>query len=101
MFESLHKEAFAECVNEVFRVTRPGSEEFEVRLTEVTEQFNTPRQEAFSVVFHGPADPFIQQGTYQLSNAKLGDLELFLVPIARDQDGFQYEAVFNRLIPAN
>lgn len=99
MLESLHKEAFADCVNEVFRVTRAGSADFEIKLTEVTEQFHTPRQEAFSVVFHGPADPFMQQGSYQLRNEKLGEMELFLVPIAKDQDGYEYEAVFNRLTP--
>ncbi len=99
MLESLRKEAFAECVNEVFRVARPGSADFQIRLTEVTEQFHTPRQEAFSVVFHGPADSLLQQGVYHLSNERLGDLELFLVPIAQDQDGYQYEAVFNRLMP--
>ncbi len=100
MLESLHKEAFAECVNEVFHVARPGSADFEIELSEVTEQFRTPRQEAFSVVFHGPADPYLKQGSYQLRNEKLGEMELFLVPIAKDQAGYQYEAVFNRLIPA-
>jgi hypothetical protein len=34
---------------------------------------------------------------YRMEHDVLGALDLFLVPIARDEDGFQYEAVFNRL----
>ena len=34
----------------------------------------------FSLVFRGPATPVLPQGTYRLSHADLGELELFLVP---------------------
>ncbi len=100
MLAQLHKESFADCLNEAFHVRQSGSSGLDLKLTEVTVQVKTPRQETFSVSFHGPAQPFLQQGVYQLHNDSLGDLELFLVPIARDQDGYQYEAVFNRLIAA-
>ncbi len=52
---------------------------------------------SFSVLFRGPAEPALAQATYVLDHAELGDLTLFLVPIAADGAGRTYEAVFNRL----
>lgn len=48
----------------------------------------------FSLIFAGPSDPALTQGTYALRHAALGDLDVFLVPIAGDEDGRRYEAVF-------
>jgi hypothetical protein len=33
-----------------------------------------------------------------MEHDSIGDFELFLVPIARDDSGTYYEAVFNRLV---
>ena len=52
---------------------------------------------SFSVLFRGPTDPALEQATYVLNHAELGDLPLFLVPIAADETSRTYEAVFNRL----
>jgi hypothetical protein len=52
-----------------------------------------PRQ-PFSLVFAGPLDPQLPQATYALAHERLGELAIFLVPIARDADGVRYEAVF-------
>lgn len=100
MLEQLHRESFADCLHQSFRVVHGGAEVLDLRLTQVHEYLKSARQESFSIVFHGPASPFVPQGTYHLQNEKLGGLDLFLVPIGRDGNGFQYEAVFNRLIPA-
>ena len=48
----------------------------------------------FSAIFLGPADPVLPQQFYRLENAALGALDIFLVPIARDERGVRYEAVF-------
>jgi hypothetical protein len=48
----------------------------------------------FSLVFRGPLTPALPQRAYRLTHADLGELELFLVPIARDGDGMRYEAAF-------
>lgn len=98
--EELHKETFSACLHEAFHVERGDAPGFELRLTEVSGNFSTARQEVFSLVFSGPLEEFIQQGIHRLHNDRLGTLELFLVPIGRDAAGYQYEAVFNRLIPA-
>jgi hypothetical protein len=39
----------------------------------------------------------LEQATYTLDHAELGELTLFLVPIAADETSRTYEAVFNRL----
>ena len=98
MRDKLHKDSFVQCLNTDFNVIDEGSAALSLKLTEVTEGFITARQEAFSVIFHGPADRFISQGIHKLSHSILGDLDIFLVPIAKDNDGFQYEAVFNHLV---
>jgi hypothetical protein len=48
----------------------------------------------FSVHFRGPRDPILPQMIYRLENPGTGVLELFLVPIGRDDAGVIYEAVF-------
>ena len=52
---------------------------------------------SFSALFRGPEEPALIQATYGLDHAELGELTLFLVPIAADGTGRTYEAVFNRL----
>ena len=52
---------------------------------------------SFSVLFRGPSEPALQQATYVLNHTELGDLTLFLVPIAADETSRTYEVIFNRL----
>ena len=51
--------------------------------------------ERFSVYFQGPADIQMSQHVYTLDHDSMGEFEIFLVPIAKNDQGFQYEAVFN------
>jgi hypothetical protein len=67
-------------------------------LSSVVEHLKTERQEAFSLFFRGPLNPQLLQGIHKLKHAQLGELEIFLVPVAQDKDGFQYEAAFNHVI---
>jgi hypothetical protein len=48
----------------------------------------------FSLMFSGPPEPIVPQGIYRLSHPELGALDLFLVPLAPDEDGARYQAVF-------
>lgn len=51
---------------------------------------------AFSLYFRGPAEPALPQAAYHLTRDGLGDVLLFLVPVARTADGgYEYEAAFN------
>ncbi|GAA0195089.1 MAG: DUF6916 family protein [Brevundimonas aurantiaca] len=49
----------------------------------------------FSLVFRGTSAIVLPQKMYSLSNATLGRLSIFLVPIGRDPAGVLYQAVFN------
>jgi Domain of unknown function (DUF6916) len=51
-------------------------------------------RQPFSLRFRGPAVPVLEQGIHRLVHAEMGELEIFLVPIAADQDSRTYEAVF-------
>lgn len=49
----------------------------------------------FSVFLRGPAEQPLAQGVHTLHHPTLGELDLFLTPVARDSDGMRYEIVFN------
>src|SRR5436190_17668454 len=53
------------------------------------------REAPFSLILRGPATPSLPQGTYAMHHPRLGPVELFLVPIARDAEGTRYEVTFN------
>ncbi len=90
-------ENFVRSVNTKFQVRLDETKAVEAELTEVSELRLSPKQEQFSLVFRAPAEPFLGQGMRTLDHEHVGRLELFLVPISRDEKGICYEAVFNRL----
>lgn len=49
----------------------------------------------FSLVFFNASPVIFPQRIYQMENESLGGFGVFLVPVARNQDGFLYQAVFN------
>jgi hypothetical protein len=98
MTEKITREMFAEGLNTKFKVRLESSDAVELELKQLTEGIITPTQEQFALLFHGPQNPFLQQAIYHVEHDNLGELDLFLVPVGRDQNGFQYEAVFNRFL---
>ncbi len=95
MLDNLGYKDYASEIKTKFQL---GETEFEIELIEVTQNNISPQQELFSLIFRGAKDNFLEQKNYHLRHEKLGEGELFLVPIAEAADGYQYEAVFNRLI---
>ena len=49
----------------------------------------------FALLFRSESKVLLPQQIYRLTNATLGILDIFLVPIARDKDGIVYQAIFN------
>ena len=49
----------------------------------------------FSLLFHHVSPVLFPQRIYQMESPGIGDFGVFLVPVARNQDGFLYQAVFN------
>lgn len=93
---------FTDNLHTGFRVKRENVSPVEldlvdvkIRISETTERAGMER---FSIFFRGPSNAFLPQSTYELSHEKLGTLHIFLVPIAQDGLGYEYEAVFNRFV---
>jgi hypothetical protein len=53
-----------------------------------------PKREPFSMFFLGPPDPILPQAMYTLRCDQGTFNGLFLVPIGKDEEGTEYEAVF-------
>lgn len=49
----------------------------------------------FSLLFRNESAILLPQKIYQMTHVAMGEFGIFLVPIARDRDGFIYQAVFN------
>lgn len=96
MEPSLTHEAFSQNVATKFHVPVDDNRHIELELAEVSELKEWPGQEQFAVVFRGPNDVFLGQGTRSFEHDQMGRFELLIVPIRQDQQGYYYEAVFNR-----
>jgi hypothetical protein len=90
--------SFTEHVDSTFEVIDIPPTPFELTLVRVVEHVKTEHNEAFSVFFQGPVERFMPQGTQKIRHEQLGELEIFLVPVAKTKDGFEYEAVFNYIL---
>lgn len=66
-----------------------------LRLAEVS----GPSPHQFALLFVGPADMRLDQGTMRLHHPEIGHADLFLVPVGAGDDGIHYESVFNLLPP--
>ena len=94
--DMLNQSDYAENLNTMFRVAEPG-EPSEIQLTTVNELKINGEQESFSLIFHGGKDRFLPQGLYDLEHDSLGNSGIFLVPVGEQENGYLYEAVFNRM----
>ena len=94
---SLTEKEFSQHVGTKFHLK--AEREIELELIEVKGYVSTQIEhggmERFSVFFVGPANSFFPQGLYLLEHERMGEFEIFLVPIAGDEKSYRYEAVFN------
>ena len=97
MEASLTHEEFSKQLNTKFHVQNEQNIPVELDLIHISELKLYPRQEEFSLEFRSPLNMFLDQGVHNLSHDQMGDFELFIVPIKRDEHGFYYEAIFNRI----
>ena len=81
------------------RLEPPAPRPVELELTEVkdynAQSNDESKMERFSLFFQGPDDIMLNQGTFTLDHPSMGELLLFMVPIARERQSFRYEVVFN------
>ena len=90
---------FLKYVNTNFSAKLDAEAQTDLELTEVktysSQQEEQSGMERFSVFFTGPLEPHLPQGLYKLEHDQMGEFDIFLVPVERNEHGFRYEAVFN------
>lgn len=96
MLETLTKEWWSEYLGGSFELLNDGCGTMAMVLAEVTGLGTgaSGQRDPYSLVFRGPPAPVLPQRIYHLRHERMGDLELFLVPIGPDGEGMRYEAVF-------
>jgi hypothetical protein len=99
MPEKLTAEDYTKHLKTKFRVRLGEASATELELDEVTPlpPLSDPRGEVerFSLFFYGPGDIYLPQMIYRLEHEQLGELDIFLVPVARAERGLRYEAIFS------
>lgn len=99
MSDELVLESFENARDQVFRV-RDGDAVIELILRDVnpvgTERSRRPDgRKPFSLVFHGQRGLHFPQQIVTMENDTMGELSIFVVPIAPDEHGdSRFEAVF-------
>jgi hypothetical protein len=96
----LNMQSFNQCLGTSFFVKDSNSKATAFKLIEVYNwQRNsvTTRKECFSLIFRAPDSTRLGQNTYAVEHDSLGNFQLFVVPIRRNDNGRYYEAVFNRV----
>jgi len=91
-------EHFAGCVGSGFDIDM-GESSLSLTLSEARplpeSGFAGVRRSPFSLMFRSGSQVVLPQKLYRLKNATLGQMEIFLVPVARDKAGIVYQAIFN------
>jgi len=95
--ELLTLEHFAGCVNETFAVQFDGMQmEFVlVEARPLPQGRGDALRAPFSLLFRNGAAIVFPQQIYPMQHPRVGELGIFLVPIAQERAGFLYQAVFN------
>jgi hypothetical protein len=97
--ELLTLEHFAGCVNEPFSAALNGMDvEFvlvEARPLPPPPSAANAARAPFSLLFRNTAPVLFPQQIYPMRHSRIGEVGIFLVPIAQERAGFLYQAVFN------
>jgi hypothetical protein len=101
VLETLTVSDFAPAVGELFLLEHEQAGRLELELLEAsTIDSDAPatdpegRRMPFRLLFRGPTEPTLPQRIYGLEHGTVGRLEIFIVPVARDEQGVHYEAIF-------
>lgn len=86
---------FEGVAGSLFEVVNPGREPLAIRLADVVLlPARYGHRQPFSLRFEGPQAPVLPQAIHHFRHGDMGDLEIFIGPIASDCSGTTYEAVF-------
>ncbi|GAB2504011.1 DUF6916 family protein [Arenimonas alkanexedens] len=88
---------FAGCLNQSFHAALSDGE-IEFVLVEARPLDKAPPnalRQPFSLLFRNSAALLFPQQTYRMRHPRGDHIDMFLVPIARETEGFLYQAIFN------
>lgn len=92
-------EHFAACLNETFDAHLQGMAVpfvlVEARPLQTHAGVTAQARAPFSLLFRNASPVLFPQQIYAMTHPRVGDIGIFLVPIAQERDGFLYQAVFN------
>ena len=101
MLNQLKSSDFAPHLNQSFRLDYGGEEPLLLELMSVTlfggstEPVDAKgRRNPFTIVFRGPQGAYLPQQIYRLEHDEMEAMEIFIVPLAPDEEGSRFEAVF-------
>jgi hypothetical protein len=86
-------------IGTTFRIQRQKAPSLSVKLVSATRLPND-LGESFSLIFRGHRNAKLAQETYTIAHPRLGEFQLFLVPVGQAAKGQRFQAVVNR-IPAS
>lgn len=95
--ELLTLQHFAGCVNETFSASLSDMDVPFV-LVEARPLQNAsanPIRLPFSLLFRNTSAFLFPQQMYAMRHPRVGEVGIFLVPVAQEREGFLYQAVFN------
>lgn len=89
---------FAGAANQAFEISM-GESAMSVTLIEVKpltpQPFPGMLRQPFSLLFKSASKVILPQKLYRLTNATMGSIDMFLVPVAQDGGAVVYQAVYN------
>jgi hypothetical protein len=101
MLDQLKSSDFSPHLNQSFRLDYGGEEPLLLELISVTlfSGFTEPvdekgRRNPFIILFRGPQGAYLPQRIYRLEHDEMEAMEIFFVPVAPDEEGSRFEAVF-------
>jgi hypothetical protein len=95
---TLSKPDFHPHLNTKFEIYTDSLGVVEAELIDITET-KYENQESFSLIFSTNKDKVFEQKIYRIKHPEMGEMELFMVPVASPKkDELHYQVVFSRLL---
>ena len=92
------KQEFSDALDSCFQAHIADGPDFDLFLIEFEDIVSNATQENYSLLFRATVDAPPVQNIYRVEHETLGAMDLFLVPVKKDENGLYYQAVFNRLL---
>jgi hypothetical protein len=82
----------------VFQATWDTADPLDLKLVAIRLLHTAPHNIQFAVEFLGEPTRALAQGTQLVRHPVMGDMDIFMTPIKKTNDGFIYEAIFNYML---